>query len=112
MNSNIQNIYLVRHGQSRGNVDQAVYGNTADHAIALSELGERQPCGAAGRSLPYASTMKSLLILALCFATCVQAADLRGRVVAVSDGDTVTVLDAERHQHKVRLAGIDAPEKA
>ena len=30
----------------------------------------------------------------------------------VSDGDTVTVLDAERHQHKVRLAGIDAPEKA
>ena len=56
--------------------------------------------------------MKSLLILALCLATCVQAADLRGRVVAVSDGDTVTVLDAERHQHKVRLAGIDAPEKA
>ena len=56
--------------------------------------------------------MKSLLILALCFATCVQAADLRGRVVAVSDGDTVTILDAERHQHKVRLAGIDAPEKA
>ncbi len=30
----------------------------------------------------------------------------------VADGDTVTVLDAERHQHKVRLAGIDAPEKA
>jgi len=29
----------------------------------------------------------------------------------VSDGDTVTVLDAERHQYKVRLAGIDAPEK-
>ena len=56
--------------------------------------------------------MESLLILALCFATCVQAADLRGRVVAVSDGDSVTVLDAERHQHKVRLAGIDAPEKA
>ena len=30
----------------------------------------------------------------------------------VSSGDTVTVLDAERHQHKVWLAGIDAPEKA
>ena len=29
-----------------------------------------------------------------------------------SDGDTATVLDAERHQYKVRLAGIDAPEKA
>jgi endonuclease YncB( thermonuclease family) len=29
-----------------------------------------------------------------------------------SDGDTVTVLDAEGYQHKVRLAGIDAPERA
>lgn len=36
---------------------------------------------------------------------------LRGAVVALSDGDTITVLDTERRQHKVRLAGIDAPEK-
>lgn len=36
---------------------------------------------------------------------------LEGRVVGVADGDTVTVLDADRRQHKVRLAGIDAPEK-
>ena len=50
--------------------------------------------------------MKSLFFLALCLATCVQDADLRGRVVGVSDGDTVTVLDAERDQYKVRLAGI------
>ena len=56
--------------------------------------------------------MKTLLFLALCLATCVHAVELRGRVVAVSDGDTVTVLDTDRHQHKVRLAGIDAPEKA
>ena len=42
--------------------------------------------------------MKSLLILALCLATYVQAADLRGWVVAVSDGDTVSVLDAERRR--------------
>ena len=66
--------------------------------------------------MSYAAIMKNLLFLALflalCLATCVQAADLRGRVVAVSDGDTVTALDAERHQQKVRLAGIDAPEKA
>lgn len=34
-----------------------------------------------------------------------------GRVVAIADGDTVTVLDATNTQHKVRLAGIDAPEK-
>ena len=36
---------------------------------------------------------------------------LNGRVVGVADGDTVTVLDASRQQHKIRLMGIDAPEK-
>lgn len=36
---------------------------------------------------------------------------LTGEVVALSDGDTVTVLDSAKTQHKVRLAGIDAPEK-
>ncbi len=36
---------------------------------------------------------------------------LTGIVVGVSDGDTITVLDAERQQHKIRLSGIDAPEK-
>ena len=56
--------------------------------------------------------MKNLLVLFLCLATCIQAAELRGRVVAVADGDTVMVLDAEGYQHKVRLAGVDAPEKA
>jgi len=30
----------------------------------------------------------------------------------VADGDTVTVLDGQKVQHKIRLAGIDAPEKA
>lgn len=37
---------------------------------------------------------------------------LVGYVVGVADGDTITVLDAERQQHKIRLMGIDAPEKA
>lgn len=40
------------------------------------------------------------------------ANELQGRVVGVSDGDTITVLDAKDQQHKVRLAGIDAPEKS
>lgn len=34
-----------------------------------------------------------------------------GRVVSVADGDTITVLDETHTQHKIRLAGIDAPEK-
>lgn len=36
----------------------------------------------------------------------------QGRVVGVSDGDTITVLDSSNKQHKVRLSGIDAPEKS
>src|SRR5687768_10659839 len=44
-------------------------------------------------------------------AACAHAAELHGRVVGVSDGDTITVLDRARATYKVRLAGIDAPEK-
>lgn len=40
------------------------------------------------------------------------ADELQGRVVKVADGDTITVLDAQRQQHVIRLAGIDAPEKS
>ena len=40
-----------------------------------------------------------------------QAETLVGEVVGLADGDTVTVLDAQQAQHKIRLAGIDAPEK-
>jgi endonuclease YncB( thermonuclease family) len=42
----------------------------------------------------------------------VQADVLTGKVVGVSDGDTITVLDATKTEHKVRLMGIDAPEKS
>lgn len=37
---------------------------------------------------------------------------LLGHVVAVSDGDTITVLDDTKQRHVIRLMGIDAPEKA
>lgn len=40
------------------------------------------------------------------------AGELQGRVVAVVDGDTLTILDVDRQQHRIRLAEIDAPEKA
>ncbi len=39
------------------------------------------------------------------------AAQLFGKVVAVADGDTLTLLDALHAQHKIRLSGIDAPER-
>ena len=39
------------------------------------------------------------------------AYELTGRIVSIADGDTVTLLDASLQQHKIRLSGIDAPEK-
>jgi endonuclease YncB( thermonuclease family) len=36
---------------------------------------------------------------------------ITARCVGVYDGDTLTVLDAASVQHKVRLQGIDAPER-
>lgn len=56
-----------------------------------------------------------LLFAVLMLATCsinVHANEITGRVVGVSDGDTLTVLDDTNTQYKVRLAEIDAPEKA
>jgi endonuclease YncB( thermonuclease family) len=37
--------------------------------------------------------------------------DLTGKVVAIADGDTLTLLDGSNEQRRIRLAGIDAPEK-
>ena len=42
-----------------------------------------------------------------------QAAEwaVTGRVVAITNADTLTVLDDAKRQHKVRIAEIDAPGK-
>ena len=37
---------------------------------------------------------------------------ISGKVIKVADGDTITILDSENNQIKIRLYGIDAPEKA
>ncbi len=39
------------------------------------------------------------------------ADSLTGKVVKITDGDTRYILDANYQQHKIRLAGIDAPER-
>ncbi|MFZ1908135.1 MAG: thermonuclease family protein, partial [Burkholderiales bacterium] len=43
---------------------------------------------------------------------CAGAGELAGRVVEVSDGDTLTIVGADRQRHIVRLADIDAPGMA
>lgn len=40
------------------------------------------------------------------------AETISGRVVSVADGDTLTILTTEKTEIKIRLAAIDAPEKA
>ena len=46
-----------------------------------------------------------LLLGLLVAATPALANTLTGRVIGISDGDTITVLDANKTQHRVRLAG-------
>ncbi len=50
--------------------------------------------------------------LLLVFSVTAYADMLNGKVIAVVDGDTITILDSTNTQHKIRLAGIDAPEKS
>ncbi len=54
---------------------------------------------------------KIILALILFHSTFSNAATLVGQVVGVTDGDTITLLDASQVQYKIRLSGIDAPEK-
>ncbi len=54
-------------------------------------------------------------VITLCFLLFLSltafADTLTGKVVKITDGDTVYVLDANYKEHKIRLAGIDAPER-
>lgn len=52
-----------------------------------------------------------LLALLVLFGHAAIAENYMGQVVSIADGDTVTVLDADNRRHKIRLVGIDAPEK-
>ena len=57
--------------------------------------------------------MKPLFLLSLLLLSlAVFSAEIKGKVVAVSDGDTITVLDEmDKGNFKIRLDKIDAPEK-
>ena len=50
-----------------------------------------------------------LFLFLLAFAA--HAETLTGYVTEITDGDTIVVLDAGHRQHRIRLAGIDAPER-
>jgi endonuclease YncB( thermonuclease family) len=59
-----------------------------------------------------ANRYKAALFCLTALTSTASFADVTGRVVGVTDGDTIAVLDSTNVLHKVRLSGIDAPEKA
>ena len=56
--------------------------------------------------------MKQVLLLTLLLAFTASAFEFTGKVVGVTDGDTITVLYQGNKQYKIRLQHIDCPEAA
>jgi endonuclease YncB( thermonuclease family) len=50
------------------------------------------------------------IVMLLVISSASQASELTGKVVGIADGDTFTLLTADKQQVKIRLAEIDAPE--
>ena len=61
--------------------------------------------------LPMRRIVLSLVLLLIAIPSISAPRTIEGKVVSVADGDTITVLDSNKEQHRIRLAGIDAPEK-
>lgn len=56
--------------------------------------------------------MRLLVVLFCVFvAQATHALTITGIAVNVADGDTITILDGAKQQQKIRINGIDAPEK-
>lgn len=81
-----------------------------DRNIGTAPAGGAWPARDASKKVARRTRFISLLA-ALLLAAPSGAATLQGRVVGVTDGDTVKVLDASHTEWKIRLMGIDAPEK-
>ena len=56
-------------------------------------------------------TIRLLLILIFLPVSLTAQAEFAAKVIGITDGDTIKVLDESNTQHKIRLVGIDAPER-
>src|SRR5262249_21062 len=56
------------------------------------------------------SVTAALLAALMCLSASAQPQAITGKVVGVEAGETITGLDSDNRQHRVRLMGIDAPE--
>ncbi len=59
----------------------------------------------------YSKTAMAAFGIILTMMSTTHAEILMGRVTGISDGDTLTIVDATEVQFKIRLSGIDSPEK-
>lgn len=58
--------------------------------------------------------MKKILIFLFLLASCSMTTEngaISGKVISVADGDTMTILTSGKKHIKIRLLGIDAPER-
>jgi endonuclease YncB( thermonuclease family) len=58
--------------------------------------------------------MKKMLFMLFLLASCSLTTEkevISGKVISVADGDTMTILTADKKQIKIRMLGIDAPER-
>ena len=75
--------------------------------VGASEQGLRR----ASSAIRWIVVAALAVALGLFYALSASAENLTGKVIRVADGDTITVLGSGNQQHKIRIAGIDAPEK-
>ncbi len=56
------------------------------------------------------SWFRHVILVVLLLSAPAMSSELHGRVVSIADGDTFTLLTADKEQIRIRLAEIDTPE--
>jgi len=89
------------HSLETANALAQCYDGNMPAFIAISTITSR---------IPIDHTSLWLLLFSSLYSAAAYADTLTGKVIHIADGDTVTII-ANNSQHRIRLLGIDAPEK-